>query len=211
MKLRNLFFLAAISLCIVGCGLDTSESSSSSSSSSDDEKNIANAVEKSKNALQDLLSDGKEDGKTTEVINWRELKELLPNKINGLKLEDTEGQTTGMMGFKISNTKGVYKDDDSRMNITVIDFGGVGFLTKQFASWTELEIDSDTSEGYQRTIDYKGYKAFEEYNEKRKSGSFAVLIEDRFVLTIDGDDIEMDDLKDAIDDFNVKKLARLAS
>lgn len=213
MKLQNFLFLISFILLIASCGIDSSSSSdSSSNSSSDDEKNITNAVEKSKNALKDLLSDGKEDGKSVEVINWRELKDLLPNKLGGMKLADTEGQTTGMMGFKFSNTEGTYKNDDGgRLNVTIIDAGGVGFLVKQFASWSELEIDSDTSEGYQRTTEYKGYKAMEQYDEKNKSGSFTVLVENRFVLTINGREIEMDDLKDAIDDVGVKKLARLAS
>jgi len=212
MKVRNFLFLISFFFLIASCGMDSGSSSSSSegSSSSDDEKNIANAVEKSKNALQDLLSDGKEDGKSVEVINWRELKELLPNKLGGMKLDDTEGQTTGMMGFKFSKTEGKYRGDDGRMNVNIIDLGGIQLLVTQFAAWSELDIDSDTSDGYQKTTDYKGYKAFEEYNEKNNSGSFAVLVEDRFAVTIDGRGIEMDDLKDAIDDVGIKKLARMA-
>jgi len=78
------------------------------------------------------------------------------------------------------------------------------------AAWANASIDSDTNEGYQKTIDYEGYKAFEEFNEKRKSGSFSVLVENRFVVTVSGRNIDMDDLKEAIEDLNVKKLARMA-
>jgi len=220
MKLRNLLFLTILSLFVISCNVDgcSSENESSNnennSAQSDDIDldNVEKELNDAKDALTDLFSDGKKDGEKVEVINWRELKDLLPNRLAGMRLDDEniEGQTTGMMGFKVSNTQGTYRNDDAKIEATILDFGGVGFLLKTVASFADAEIDSDTSDGYQKTTTYEGYKAFEEYNDRRNSGSFMVLVEDRFVVTVTGNDIEMDDLKDAIDDLNIKKLARMA-
>jgi hypothetical protein len=37
-----------------------------------------------------------------------------------------------------------------------------------------------------------------------------MLVAKRFLVTIDGDNVDMDDMKDAIDEINIKKLARRA-
>ncbi len=215
MKLLNLLFLGILSLSIISCSIDSSTSKDNTSSSESDDINldeVEDGLNQAKDALTDLFSDGKKDGEKVEVIGWRELKDLLPSRLDGMKLDadNVDGQTTGMMGFNFSSVEGEYKGNDSNYDVTILDFGGVGFLLKTMANWADASIDSDTSEGYQRTTEYKGYKAFEEYNEKRKSGSFVVLVENRFIVTVSGNDIKMDDLKDAIDDINIKKLARMA-
>ena len=218
MKFAKLVFLLVLGLGIISCNIDSKSSEDSSEQTmekNDGDINLDNVeadLNKAKDALNDLFSDGKKDGEKVEVINWRELKEFLPNRLDGNRLdeENIEGSTTGMMGFTVSQVEGTYKDNDSRFDVNVIDFGGVSFLVKTLANWADANIDSDTSEGYQRTTEYKGYKAFEEYSERSKSGSFSILVENRFMVNIKGDNVSMDDLKDAIDDLNIKKLARMA-
>jgi len=119
MKFLNIVFFGFVSFLIVGCGAAPAEADSDDNSinieingekiriDGDDGKNITEAINKTKDAFNDVLSDGKQDGETTEVVNWRELKDLLPNKMGGLRLdsENIEGQTTSLMGFKFSSVE----------------------------------------------------------------------------------------------------------
>jgi len=177
----------------------------------EDQKNLEEAINKSKDALSDLFGSG-ENGEAVEVVNFRDLKDFLPTKIGSLKMDenDTEGQTSKIAGFKVSTVSATYRDADGRMEIKIIDPGSASSIVSMLAAWSNVEIDSESGNGYQRTLEYKGHKAFEQYDNKSKDGSFAVMVAKRFIVSIEGDNVEMDDMKDAIDDINIKKLARLA-
>ena len=222
MKLRNIL-IPALAICLSSCGSNTAVEEKDDDSikieingekieiDSDDQKNLEEAINKSKDALSDLFGGG-EDGEEAEVVNFRDLKDFLPNRIGSLKMveDDTEGQTSKILGFKVSTVNGTYRDGDARMKINIIDPGNRNSVLNLLATWANVEIDSESGSGYQRTMEHKGHKAFEQYDTKSKDGSFAMLVAKRFLVTIDGDNVDMDDMKDAIDEINIKKLARRA-
>ena len=223
MKLRNIL-IPALALLLSACGSNSSTEEKDDNTikieingenidlDEDDQKNLEEAINKSKDALSDLFGGGGEDGEEIEVVNFRDLKDFLPNRIGTLKMdeEDTEGQTSKVLGFKVSTVQGTYRDGDAKMEINIIDPGNASSVVNMLASWSNVEIDSESSNGYQRTMEYKGHKAFEQYDSKSKDGSFAMMVENRFIVSINGDNVDMDDMKDAIDNINIKKLARLA-
>lgn len=215
--------IPALAICLVSCGSDTAVEDKDDNGikieingekieiDGDDSKNLEEAINKSKDALNDLFGGGN-GGEEVEVVNFRDLKGFLPSRIGSLRIDedDTEGQTSKILGFKVSTVEATYRGDDARMDVTIIDPGNASAVVSMLASWSNVEIDSESGSGYQRTMEYKGHKAFEEYDTKSKDGTFTIMVEKRFLVTIDGDNVDMDDMKDAIDDINIKKLARLA-
>ena len=212
----RLLLISALAICVTSCGSDTSAKEKDNDSinieingekieiDSDDQKNL-------KDALSDLFGGGK-DGEAVDVVNFRGLKDFLPNRIGSLKMDedDTEGQTSKVLGFQVSTVQATYRDGNERIEVNIIDPGNAKSVVNMMASWSNVEIDSESGNGYQRTMEYKGHKAFEEYDSKSKDGTFAMIVKNRFIVTIDGDNVDMDDMKDAIDDINIKNLARLA-
>lgn len=150
------------------------------------------------------------DGEEYEVVNFRDLLDYLPTRLAGMKQQgDPEGETTKAFGFKFSQAEVTYKDGDRILDVTLIDSGGNSLASLGAAAWTRVELDKESSRGYERTTTYKGHKAFEKYDSKSKKGEFHVFVDDRYLISIEGRNIEADDLENARDDMNLRKLTRL--
>lgn len=219
MKFRNVLVFLVATFLIVGCASNTNKESDEDQETTeiknndDEPKNFQEALNKAGKELDELFNenkDGEDSDKEIEVVDFRELKDMLPNRIGSMKLDDSEGQKAGMLGFEFSNAEGTYTDGESDMTINIMDVGKAGKLVNMVANWSTYEIDKEDSNGYEKTTSYEGYKAFEQYNSKSESGSFAVIIKERFIVTVNGDNIRMRDLKKAIDQVGLKKLSRKA-
>jgi len=172
-------------------------------------EDLNNAFKNVGEALKNLKEKNNIDDK--EPVNFREMKEILPRKLSGMKMEDSEGQTTGVLGFKISNVKAIYQEDNSELEVKIIDVAGVGKLLTQSAAWTKLDIDKESKDGYERTTTIDGYKAYEKYDGRRQKGQIAMLVDDRFVVDIRGKNVTEQQLKDAMEDINLRKLKKLGN
>lgn len=143
-----------------------------------------------------------------EVVDAKLLKELLPETAAGLTRKGAESEKTGAMGFMISKAEARYKNDDSSIEVNIIDVAGTGALMGM-AAWSMMEMDKETENGYEKTITYKGNKAYEKYDSKNKDGEIAVIVAKRFVVTVSGNNIEMDKVKEVLDDIDLGKLEDL--
>lgn len=146
--------------------------------------------------------------KAEEPVDFRALKDLLPEDLPGMKRTSAEGEKAGAMGFVASNAEGRYQaEGGGNITVKITDVGamtGIGALAA-FA-WATAEIDRETENGYERTTTQKGYKGYEKYDRSSKSGEVSLLVANRFVVGIDGYDISMDQLKAALDRIDLGKL-----
>lgn len=146
-----------------------------------------------------------------DPISFREIKKMMPSSLAGFDLQDTEGQTTGALGFKISTLEATYEEDNDGFKVTVVDVAGVGSLVKNMANWSEFEVDKEGKNGYERTTTIDGHPALEKYNKRRERGEINILVENRFIISVKGEGISESQLQDAVEDLNLRKLARLAN
>jgi thymidylate synthase len=198
MKTLKLFVsLLAMSLFLSNCGAKKEE-----------EK-----IEEPKNGLEALQNIAKEaekmsNGEIKEVVDAKLLKELLPEDADGLPRKEASSEKTGAMGFKVSQAEARYKDDDSSIKVTILDVAGTGALMGM-AAWTMIEMDKENEDSYEKTTKYKDHKAFEKYNNKNKDGEMAVIVANRFIVTVSGNNVEMDKIKSTLDDIDLGKLEDL--
>jgi len=170
------------------------------------EKTAVDAIQQFADKAKDLQ--GKEK---VEPIDFRKLKELLPEEIDGFKRTEFSGEKNGAVGFTISTAQARYKKGaDSSIKIEILDTGGLaGMTTMALAAWTMADIDKETESGYEKTTTLEGYKAFEKYNNNSKSGELNVLVADRYIVNVDGNDVTIEELKEILGDLDLKKLADL--
>ena len=144
-------------------------------------------------------------------IDFRKLKELLPEEIAGFKRTEASGEKTGAMGFTISTAESKYKGNgNSSVKVEIFDTGGVaGVATMSLAAWTMADIDKETENGYEKTTKLEGHKAFEKYDALNKSGELNVLVADRYVVNVNGNNVSVDKLKSILGDMDLEKLADL--
>jgi len=168
---------------------------------------ISDALDNLGDAFKGLKKKHNIEGK--EPINFRDLKKALPRNLAGVDFEESEGQTTGILGFKISTVEATYQEDESAFEVTIVDVAGVGKLVKSMAKWTEFEVDKETRNGYERTTEIEGHPALEKYNSRREKGETSILVNDRFIISIKGEGVSERQMRNAVEDINIRKLARL--
>lgn len=155
------------------------------------------------------LQENFEEGKEIETVNFRDLKALLPDELEGLRRTSASGEKTNAFGIKVSKAEGEYKSEDnsSSVKITIIDMGSMsGWAGLAAFGWAMAEIDRETDDGYERTIEYKGHKGFEEYNTKRNYGKKEIMVAKRFMVTVEGNNVPMEVINDGMDEIDVDEL-----
>ncbi|MCE6988456.1 hypothetical protein [Dyadobacter sp. CY323] len=196
------FFLAA-SLVLSGCGNKQEETETEEEAS---EKSPADA-------LQAFADKAKEMGNREAVdpVDFRKLKEILPEELSGLKRTESTGEKSGAMGFTVSTAEGKYRgNSDESIDVEIIDTGGIaGVSTMALAAWSMADIDKETTTGYEKTTKIDGYKAFEKYNNESKSGEINVLVGDRYLVNIEGNNVSIDQIKGILKEIDLSELAAL--
>lgn len=147
-----------------------------------------------------------------EVVDFRELKALLPEEMSGLPRTGARGEKTGFMGTGISVAQGDYgKPDGPRLEAKITDLGGMGMLgTLAGFGWLATEIDREGDQGYERTIASQGHKGYEKYDKTTRTGSVSLVVENRFLIEIEGRNIDAEQIKAAAGAIDTGSLQQLA-
>ncbi|HEX2722757.1 MAG TPA: hypothetical protein VHM24_07560 [Gemmatimonadaceae bacterium] len=150
-------------------------------------------------------------GKKVETVDYKVLKDMLPDEVAGLKRNDATGEKTAAMGMQISNAEGRYSNDKgASMTIKITDIGSMSGLAGMATyAWAATEMDRESDTGYEKTSNFNGFKSHEKYEKLSKSGEISVLVGNRFVAEVSGSDVDMDALKNALGKLDLKKLDRM--
>ncbi len=207
-QIFSFLMLFCLSLFVVGCSSD-SGTSSGNSGNSDDIKipglgGLNEIVNDVKNAAEQL-----ENGEAKPPVNFRKLKEQLPQSAGGYTLEKSSGESSGMGSMKYSVAKGTYKSGDGTIKVSIQDFGSYGAAIMGFAAWGLVDIDKESDDGYERTTKYKSHKAMQKYNTKRQTGSFEVIAGKRFLVKVEARKAPEASMKAVMDGIDLDALAAL--
>ena len=214
----SLLLFASLALTLpscIGCGGFGANTEDNSEASTDDDNNDnsgsdggAQNLNEAANQVQEAMKQ-LNNGEKVEVINFRDLKEFLPDKLAGVSKTDDGGETAGAMGMTISTAEGTYEEGDQKFELKIVDTGGLGMAMMGMAAWASMTVDRESDDGYERTGTIDGYKSYEKYTKASKRGEVSVIIGNRFVVQLTGRNISMDDLKDAVDSLDLKGIEKL--
>lgn len=169
-------------------------------------ENAEDALKEVSKAFEGLGFNKNKDGEEVEIVNFRELKKRLPERLAGLDRQTHEGQTTGFAGFKISTAEAEYKEGNKSLKMTITDTGGLGAALLGVAAWSSLEIDKETEDGYERTTEIDGHKAFIKYSKKTEKTEVAVLYNDRVLAVASGKGLDLEEVKDLLEDMELDEV-----
>jgi len=158
--------------------------------------------------MEEFISGGKE----VEPLTYEKLQDFMPEEILNMSRIDISGEAVELMGVKITEAEAKYNSEngDSRINIKISDIGGMSGVTVMASfAWAMSDFSREDKEGYEKTTTYAGHKAYEEYNYQIRTGKFNVIVVDRFVVNVEGINVEMKQIKDALDQIDIKELETL--
>jgi hypothetical protein len=159
-------------------------------------------------AMGTLMSGGTN---AAAVVDFRELKALLPAALDGMKRTNANGEKSGAMGMTVAYAEGTYAAEaGGNMTIKISDNGGLGgFMAFAQAGWAASEIDRESDTGFERTTTYGEHKAHEEYDNANKSGKVEILVGGRFMVEVSGNDIAWEAIQAAAKKVDLAKLSTL--
>lgn len=164
-------------------------------------------------AIQQFAEKAKEleNKEPVDPVDFRKLKALLPEEASGFSRKESSGEKTGMSGFNISKADGTYKKgEDASIDVEILDTGGIaGLALAGFAAWTMMDVDKETETGYEKSVKIDGHKAYEKYNSTAKNGELHLMVGNRYIVNLDGNNVTMEQMKDFLKGINLSELAEL--
>lgn len=153
-----------------------------------------------------------EEPKKVDPVDFRKLKELLPEKIGEIARSNARGEKSGFGEMKISQATGEYSKDDNESSATLVimDYGAIPAAAAGMASWESLDIDNESDDEYTKTVTVGDYKALETYNNKDKRGTIQLLVAKRFMVNLEIHNMDAALLQKTISEMKLADLAALA-
>jgi hypothetical protein len=145
-------------------------------------------------------------GTAVEPVDFRELKNLLPDGIGAMKRTASEGEKGGGFGFVVAHAEGRYEGGGGSATVKITDPGNLSGMAAMAAMWMNLELDKETDNGYEKTGTANGRRFHEKYDKASKSGEYTVIVANRFIVEVDGRGIDMPTMKKALEQINLTKL-----
>jgi len=157
------------------------------------------------------LNQAASGGKVVEPVDFRQLKELLPESAAGMQRAEASGEKSTALGMTVSKAVARYAGDGrGSIDLVISDIGNAsGLASLALYAWANNEIDKDSQTGYEKTTLFHGHKAYEKYDRRGRSGELGVFINKRFVVEAKGTGIAMEDLKEVLGKIDLDRLAQM--
>ncbi len=146
------------------------------------------------------------DGKAVEPVAFQTLQSHLP-KVSGWEMEEPEGERMTMpVAFSQIETK--YKKGEMRIDAKIVDTGFAQLLMAPWSMMMAAGYSRESSSGYEKSTSLSGNPAIEKWNKSSKNGELDVLVGKRFMLSLEGHDLDdIKQLQDFASNFNLSAIA----
>lgn len=147
-----------------------------------------------------------------DAIDFRKLKEALPEALGDLKRTKTEGQKMKVGEQSISTAKGTYGDAEAENaphgEMNLIDYGTTD-LAAGFAGMLSVDIDNESDTEWTKTVKIDEHKALMTYNKENKHGSVQTAAGGRILVTLELNNVTEEQFKKSAETLPLKKLDEL--
>lgn len=225
------FVIAAIVGTIVGYGIGSGSYTSSSGVNIDEDSPLGKleqwgkSVEEASKKLEAAQQSGDQDaqaealkqmmgaalgGGSVEALPAERLKPFLPDSLMGLRRSDFSVERNSAMGLQITEARATYTDGSSGRSVSleIVDTGAAKGLLA-LAGFTGMEGEQESDGTIEKVYRKNGRLVREYWDRDGSTGEYVVVVGDRFTVKVQGEADDIDELKDALDDVDLRALERL--
>jgi hypothetical protein len=146
-----------------------------------------------------------------DAIDYQKLLPILPEAPSGWTADKPEGSTEDVGGFKITNVHRDYRKGEGEKApstaISILDsVANPDYVSATTDAW---KSNSDTSEGYAKSVTIDGNPGFETFEKDTKHAALWVMVADRYFVQIELQNQEPAELQEWIKRIDLKKLATI--
>jgi len=197
-------------LFFFSCAGDSADKSNESAVPETENPTASNNQQPAPANMQDAMKQAQQQiesiqgaNKNVTPVNFRKLKELLPDRLLNMPRTKHTGESAGAMGMKFSSAEARYQEGEKRLTVKLIDAGGIGMATMGMAAWTSYEVDKEDDNGYERTSNWGNFKAYEKCRTSDKFCSLKLYNEKGILAELDGYGVPVADLKRVAEQLNI--------
>ncbi|HEY2045449.1 MAG TPA: hypothetical protein VGG93_02600 [Candidatus Udaeobacter sp.] len=144
-----------------------------------------------------------------DAIDYQKLLPILPEPPSGWTADKPEGSTEDVGGFKITNVHRDYRKGEGEKAlstaISILDsVANPDYVSATTEAW---KSNSDTSEGYAKSVSSDGNPGFETFEKDTKHAALWVMVANRYFVQIELQNQEPGELQEWIKRIDLKKLA----
>lgn len=146
-----------------------------------------------------------------EPIDFRKLKEALPQELAGFEKGESSGEKNNAFGIAVSEAKQSFRtaDGSKRVRFEITDPGSLAGPFALANMWMNIDVDKETSSGYEKTSTIGGRKLHEKWNKSGQHGEVQMVVGNRFMIEVDAHGIEMEQVKALLSKMDVVMLERM--
>jgi len=146
-----------------------------------------------------------------DVVDYAKLVPILPEAPQGWAADKAEGSTEDVGGFRITNVHRDYRkgegDKAPTAAISILDsVANPDYVSATTAAWNN---NSETAEGYSKSVTIEGNPGFEAFEKESKHATLWVMVANRYFLQIELQNQDPKELQEWIKRVDLKKLAMI--
>lgn len=146
-----------------------------------------------------------------DPVDYQKLIPILPDAPQGWTADKAEGSTVDVGGSKLSNVHRDYRkgegDKVPTAAISILDsVSNPDYVTATSASWNK---NTETPDGYSKSVTIDGNPGFEAYEKDQKHASLWVMVANRYFVEIELQNQEPKELQEWVKRVDLKKLAAI--
>ena len=146
-----------------------------------------------------------------DAVDYQKLLSILPEPPQGWLADKAEGSTEDVGGFRITNVHRDYHKGEGEnaptAAISVLDsVANPDYVSATTAAWSS---NSETSEGYGKSVTIDGNPGFEAFEKESKHATLWVMIANRYFVQIELQNQDPKELQEWIKRVDLKKLAAI--
>jgi hypothetical protein len=146
-----------------------------------------------------------------DAVDYQKLLPILPDAPSGWTADKADGSTEDVGGFRITNVhRDYHKGEGAKAPsaaISILDsVANPDYVSATTAAWNN---NSETSEGYSKSVTIDGNPGFEAFENEGKHATLWVMIANRYFLQIELQNQDPKELQEWVKRVDLKKLAAI--
>lgn len=146
----------------------------------------------------------------TSLTNTQ-LKEWLPLSLGDLERTGFIAGQAGM--YQVNSVEGTYKGVDGKKKFNVMLIDGAGptgsMMAAGYGMFGNMEMEVEDENKHQQTVTVDGIKAQQTYKKKANNTQLMFAYHDRFLVTINGTDMNVEETWKLTQKLDLKELVHL--
>jgi hypothetical protein len=147
-------------------------------------------------------------GRHVEPLAIERLTPFVPETFAGLPKTDSSSERTGLASLMVSRAEATYSEGSRRVQLEIVDSGGASGLMG-LASWVGVQGERETSSESERTVKQGDRIVHERISKTGGSNEFGILIGERFLISAEGNGIDIGTLRGAVMGLDLARLESL--